>query len=384
MSRKLFVGFIAFLAIVALASQFILKHRPAPAKISTQNVRVVGNGMLAVNINPTQTIRIGIIGESRGDETTSEPFNRDVLTKLLEVLMQRKVQVIFFTGNSVMGWTKLTSELQKANNKKKVKSPIYMVNKSPNWEPEKQHKYISNPQAFQEQLASFYNVVSQTLGQRVAFFPLMGTHEAIGPEAAAIFRKQFHLDSSAPFDPHVVAYTVSIGDAFFILISTDYYSPSAENVVNHRLSQELMAWVEQMLLAGTKNHKYVFVVGHEPAFSTSSIFSSYPGLDEDQHQRDFFWNLLRGNGVLAYFASQEHLYDRSNRDGVWQVVSGGGGAPLETKGGVNAFFHALLLTIPPAGSESAPKLEVLDVDGNVKDIWEMHAKEQALHQLRIK
>lgn len=383
MSQKLFVLLVALVVGIALISQFILKHRTAPVAVAIENVKVVGNGMLALHVNPSQPLRIGIIGETRGDVSTAEAFNQEVLVKLVEMLKRKKVQAIFFTGDMVMGWTKLTAELKAAGSGAKP-PPIYMPDRSLAGDKEIAKKYISNAQSLKEQLDSFTKVLHETVGhQQIAFFPLMGTHEAIGPDAAQIFRQEFHLESSAPFDPHAVAYTVSAGDAFFVVISTDYYSPSGETLVSHHLSPELMRWVEQMLQAGAKTHKYLFVMGHEPAFSTASIFSGYPGLDDDQSQRDFFWGLLKEYGVLAYFSSQERLYDRSNRQGVWQIVSGGGGAPLEAKGGSNAFYHSLLLTIPPAGSADAPKVEALDLNGDVVDAFELRPQQQPLHQLRI-
>ena len=46
------------------------------------------------------------------------------------------------------------------------------------------------------------------------------------------------------------------------------------------------------------------------------------GIDH-RTERDRFWNILKKNGVIAYFCGHEHNIQVQQVEGVWHVVSGG-------------------------------------------------------------
>ncbi len=63
------------------------------------------------------------------------------------------------------------------------------------------------------------------------------------------------------------------------------------------------------------------VYGHHPAYSPGPH-----GGDDDV--REGLWPVLAAAHVVAYFCGHDHLYYRTMRDGVWEIVTAGGGAPL--------------------------------------------------------
>lgn len=369
---KRYVLPILLILLVMTAGFFAIYLREAP-KIPKNQAHLPGQAHLPAPLGP---IRIGIIGESQGDGVDGKPFNREVLIQLFEVLKKRDVQAIFFTGNLTLGWVKSDDANSETAEQKAPASDENMFKDY--WESK---GYVYNGPAFRQQLHQFHTLFREYFPDQVRLYPMMGNHEAIGPDAAKIFRKEFDLKDSSPLGESMVAYTVSIQDTLFVIIPTDYFDIANGRGIEHSVTPEMLQWLDKVLHKAALTHRYIFVLGHKPAFSTPQVFEKPHNLDTNPDHRDSLWQVLRDNGVLAYFASHEHLYDRSNRKGIWQIISGGGGSPL--KGGEsNAFYHCLLLTIPPPG-HGLPKVEVLDVDGKVKDEFELSQKEQTLFQMRI-
>jgi hypothetical protein len=224
---------------------------------------------------------------------------------------------------------------------------------------------------FERMITAFKKSVTAALNA-TPFYPVVGNHDTVGPDALDLFRRSFGLEHLPEGfnEPSHLAYVVSVGAAAFFVIATDYYAdcppgqkaPSC-NLQEHQLSQPQLEWLDQALArhAGQR----LFVVGHEPAYSAGSEVT---GLDSDPAARDAFWAVLQRRGVVAYVCSHQHRYDLSQHLGVWQIVSGGAGADLDDAdasgtgrvpadqctGGTKvkdaardtSFFHYLSLRIP--------------------------------------
>ena len=67
------------------------------------------------------------------------------------------------------------------------------------------------------QLRSFSKLYEGIFDQNVPFYPMLGEHEAIGPGSSQIFRQVFNLKNSDPLGEDIIAYTVSLGNAFFVV-----------------------------------------------------------------------------------------------------------------------------------------------------------------------
>jgi hypothetical protein len=87
--------------------------------------------------------------------------------------------------------------------------------------------------------------------------------------------------------------------------------------------------------------EHIFVFGHEPAFPIGGhLDDCLPDVgwflkdtsDSSRlihiEERDRFWGMLETYDVDAYICGHEHNYGRQSVDGVYQIVSGGAGAPL--------------------------------------------------------
>jgi hypothetical protein len=60
---------------------------------------------------------------------------------------------------------------------------------------------------------------------------------------------------------------------------------------------------------------------YDPKYDCDGYDSRF-GIDH-RTERDRFWNILKKNGVIAYFCGHEHNIQVQQVEGVWHVVSGG-------------------------------------------------------------
>lgn len=306
------------------------------------------NFTLPIDINNPS--HFGIIGESRADDFSDEQMNLAILNQILETLNFREVQAVFFTGNLVSGLEKGSEDSQE---------PV-------------------SDQTLEKHLQQFSTLYESILGKNVPFFPILGDHETVISNAAITFMDHFHLKGTDILGEELL-YTVSAGQAFFAVIATNELTEEHKRI-KRGFSSPMLKWLEKVLKEASKKYKYLFVMGYEPAYPSSvTLVKAY------MPQREAFWKILVDNKVLAYFSSKEHLFDRSNRYGVWQIISGGGGASLNQGGDSQPFFHSLLLTIPggKGSSLNSPKIQVIDNNGNVVEEFILSSENQALYQKRI-
>lgn len=327
----------------------LLPEQNVQSAIQNDSTLVKATFTLPVDIK--KSTHFGILGEGRDFDGSDQPINRAVLSQLFEVMKINQVKAIFFAGNLVSGVVKESEE-------EKFK-PI-------------------DTATLKKDLQQFSGLYDSILGIDVPFYPALGDREILIPNGAEIFRDHFQLEGVLLLGEEFL-YTVSAGQAYFAVIATDELN-KGQKKVEQTFSSQMVTWLEKVLKEAAKSHKYLFVIGYEPAFPSTTTFSK-----DHMPQRDAFWKVLVDNHVLAYFSSKEHLFDRSNRSGVWQIISGGGGAPLSQGGGSNPFFHCLILTIPAEGDEKNkdPRIKVIDNSGEVIGEFILNSQNQPLYQMRI-
>jgi len=315
---------------------------------------------ITVPVESKDMIIVGIFGESRGDEEKGEATNTTVFKKFLSIFKKKEANAVFFSGNLLSG---IYKPVTKKGDSKSVSAAI-------------DHAQLN------AELQETAKLIHSHLGPKIPFFPVLGTHEVNLEGVVDSFREAFNLKLGEAFEQMTLGYTVSIGNTLFVLIPTD--SLNANHTVDVSFSPAMLTWLEKVLLEGSKSHSYMIVIGHEPAFPTTSTVFTYPHAKEapsNKKEREAFWKVLVDNHVLAYFCSHEHLFDRSNRHGVWQIISGGGGALLNPAEGDSPFYHCLLLKVPQ-DVHGIPKLQLLNEKGEVSEEFEMSAQ-QGVFQQRI-
>jgi hypothetical protein len=160
----------------------------------------------------------------------------------------------------------------------------------------------------------------QFFGPGRAFLAHNPFHQAIGnhdyltgsqPSVPRFYRDIFDTPGS-------MWYTFTYGPARFICLDT--CGPTSSQTT----------WVQQTLSAATE--QYIFVAAHHPAFSMGPHGTlGADGLPAEYHVRLFLQQivpLLEQYKVTAAFVAHDHFYERSFKDGVHHVLSGGGGTGL--------------------------------------------------------
>ncbi len=144
-------------------------------------------------------------------------------------------------------------------------------------------------------------------------------------------------------------YSFDWGTCHLVMLNSNYFEKGGgEGVadlpgeVQGSLRPEQLEWLEMDLQAARlRGQRRLFVFTHEPAFPTGGHAKDamwYSGSRlEISASRDRFWQILCQNQVTAAFFGHEHNYTRMLIDAgvdssfdfpIWQIVTGGGGAPF--------------------------------------------------------
>jgi 3',5'-cyclic AMP phosphodiesterase CpdA len=210
------------------------------------------------------------------------------------------------------------------------------------------------------------------LGSRIPIYEGLGNHDVTarffegsrskdyiprsGDEASeVIFADHFVNPTNGPdpvgpeFPPYrETVYSFDYGNSHFTILNSNYMQKgSGESVAGQpgeregTLRPEQLDWLgEDLKSARLRGLKHLFVFVHEPAFPNGGHAEDAMWWDgkfpEVVQMRDKFWKILCEYEVLVVFCGDEHNYSLTLIDDsvnpeftvpVWQVVTGGAGAP---------------------------------------------------------
>lgn len=143
---------------------------------------------------------------------------------------------------------------------------------------------------------------AHSLMTNTAMFPVMGNHEGDGTE----FRNFFSLPDNEQW------YSFTYGCVQFIALDTTstYSSGSQHSWLVSELESSDSAWL--------------IVYFHHPPYTSCSGHS-----DDTNVQQDLV-PLFEQYGVDMVFSGHSHVYERYCHNGIYYIVTGGGGAPLHS------------------------------------------------------
>jgi outer membrane autotransporter protein len=140
-------------------------------------------------------------------------------------------------------------------------------------------------------------------------------------EFQALFNGGWTQNGPAGFSN--LAFSFHSGNSLFI-IADSYYATTNSAEPPYGINAAQQAWIKGLLQNNTAAH--TFVLTHIPAYSPWEPTA-------ENHMKDT-WQTITTSGSAAntnasiLFAGHEHLYYRTEHDGVFQVLAGSGGAPL--------------------------------------------------------
>ncbi len=162
------------------------------------------------------------------------------------------------------------------------------------------------------QWAQFFTITGP--GKRL--YLVQGNHDRSDAQTRATYAEYF----GEPYR------SVAQGDTLLIFLNTELAREQS------MIAGRQLAWLESEL---QREFRYKFVFLHEPVFPAVPLH----GLDKNAAPRDKLHHLFVRNNVSLVVAAHDHLYQRTAKDGVTYVITGGGGGTLWPFTGNGSFYH---------------------------------------------
>lgn len=171
----------------------------------------------------------------------------------------------------------------------------------------------------EQQYKEYKNTVSSLLKTKV--YLAVGNHEIRESKLCQDF---FQKELGSLY------YSFDFGNSHFIVLNSEVVGQA------HRITGEQLEWLKQDLFKSrAARHRFVFL--HQPLYPVDGHMGRC--LDKYPEERDALHRLFVRNRVTAVFAGHEHLFHAEQRNGVWYIITGGGGAPLYPSYKLEGDFH---------------------------------------------
>ncbi len=150
--------------------------------------------------------------------------------------------------------------------------------------------------------------------KHATIFTCIGNHDTY-TDGAMTYLNSFNLFHNNP-DSTERYYSVNYGNVHVISLDTNLpYDPSSPQY----------KWLEADLASNMrKQTMWTFVINHQPPYS-----EGWPGYPGEINVRTYLIPLYEKYGVDMSFSGHTHNYERGCLNGVYYIITGGGGAPLE-------------------------------------------------------
>ena len=188
----------------------------------------------------------------------------------------------------------------------------------------------------------------------VPYFIVPGNHEINDKGSEAEFKHFVQQPGNELY------YSFKAGDALFIILDTE------QPGLISRIAGEQWEWLNGVLAHSKEKYKFIFL--HRPMYPYKEAGRHYgDSLNKFKGYRDRLQSLFLKYKVDAVFAGHEHFYRKGEKDGIVDVITGGGGAPIfvpEDKGG---FYHYIRADV----SKNSVDFKVIDDKGLVRDTFKI-------------
>jgi 3',5'-cyclic AMP phosphodiesterase CpdA len=176
------------------------------------------------------------------------------------------------------------------------------------------------------------NFIGLSQDLKMPYLLTVGNHDIYREDSQNIFKEYFKLPGNGLY------YYFSVSDYLFIILDSEL--PEEHG----KIKNEQMEWLQSVLKNQKAAHIFVFI--HRPLYPDPEIGRHFGNsLDMSWVRRDELQRLFVQYKVDAVFVGHEHLYMKKQKDGIWHIITGGGGAPLYAGEKDGGFFHFLLVKV---------------------------------------
>jgi hypothetical protein len=128
-------------------------------------------------------------------------------------------------------------------------------------------------------------------------------------------------------DQSKLTYSFDVGDVHFVTLNTDTYA-AGDNT-----GWIAFNWVARDILRAQRNRRIrsIFVLGHKPIVAPVASIDNFDAI-LNPLAFQLYWLLNANSKVKAYLCAHAHEWDANllgGPPGVWQIVAGNGGSPLD-------------------------------------------------------
>ena len=168
--------------------------------------------------------------------------------------------------------------------------------------------------------------ISDSIGHYAPIYAVIGNHD-VGAKTGTL-RPQYFFDAFDQYDEPSTYFSFDYAGVHYILLDTE------QQYMEGRITGAQYTWLVNDLQSTDCAIKYVFA--HRPMYPINHIGDS---LDSNPAERVRLQQLFEDNNVTAFIAGHDHLFNRVTVNGVPNIITGGGGAPvINTQWGGN-FYH---------------------------------------------
>ncbi len=150
---------------------------------------------------------------------------------------------------------------------------------------------------------SFFGAIARLAGN-APYYPAVGNHE---DEVDAFFRPLFELPGNEQW------YSFDYSNCHFVVLN---------NNADISTGSEQYNFVSADLAAADGHYDFIFVFFHRPPYTCGTEHGN------DTQTQTYLCPLFVEHNVAIVFNGHNHDYERNYVDGVYYIVTGGGGAPL--------------------------------------------------------
>ncbi len=199
---------------------------------------------------------------------------------------------------------------------------------------------------------NIFNDITAKLRKMAPFYPALGNHEN---------NSQLYFDNFVlPNNEHW--YSVEIDTIHFIILDSNF--GISEDSKQYK-------WLENDLQNVNDEIKFIIIIFHHP------LFSSGPHQEDEKGLRAILIPLFEEYNVDIIFNGHDHIYERSLYNGIYYIVSGGGGAPLYNQENYNAYSQLFIKTHHFCRLYIMNKqlfVDVIDINYNLIDQFKIEPK----------
>ena len=159
------------------------------------------------------------------------------------------------------------------------------------------------------------------LGHEVPTFVAIGNHERQSDTYFDLV--SYPNTGTEPF--HESSYAFTWGNGFVLVVdSTQFFWPVGGT------ETDLSTWVRDTVASdAARDATWRIAATHQSGYSEGWSPGECDGFDGFPPVRDFLLPLLAENGFHLFLAGHTHAYERGFKDGILQVITGGGGGSLD-------------------------------------------------------